>query len=232
MVPVVTLDGPAGVGKGTVSQRLARHLEWHYLNSGALYRVLGVEAGRRGVELADVSRLVTLAEELRVEFTAGEEESRTLLAGLDVTDEMATERAGEAASRVAAIPAVREALLNRQRRFCQLPGLIAEGRDMGTVVFPAAALKIFLDASAEERAERRCKQLKANGLDVSLRAVLTEIRNRDERDRNRSVAPLVPAADSVTIDSTDLSVDEVFNLILKLCDERRLLVTTSAPLQL
>jgi len=221
-IPCVTIDGPAGVGKGTVSQRLALLANWNYLNSGALYRVLAIQAQRANVSFNDERALVRLAEELQVQFSLAETGARTTLAGRDISAELVTEATGAAASKVAPIPAVRTALLQRQRHFLQSPGLVAEGRDMGSVVFPTAELKIFLDASAEERARRRCKQLKDNGVSVSLRAVLSEIQSRDKRDRERSVSPLVPAEEAITIDTTVLTVDQVMEQILELCGERRL----------
>jgi len=221
-IPCVTIDGPAGVGKGTVSQRLALLANWKYLNSGALYRVLAIQAQRANVSFNDERALVRLAEELQVQFSLAETGARTTLAGRDISAELVTEATGAAASKVAPIPAVRTALLQRQRHFLQSPGLVAEGRDMGSVVFPTAELKIFLDASAEERARRRCKQLKDNGVSVSLRAVLSEIQSRDKRDRERSVSPLVPAEEAITIDTTVLTVDQVMEQILELCGERRL----------
>ncbi len=221
-VPCLTIDGPAGVGKGTVSQALALRMGWNYLNSGALYRVLGVQARQLSIDLQDESALVALAAGLQVRFSVADEKTQVLLAGKDISDELVTEASGAAASKLAPIPAVRAALLERQRDFLQAPGLVAEGRDMGSVVFPHAELKIFLDATAEERARRRCKQLKDNGLSVSLRAVLSEIEDRDKRDRERSVSPLVPAEDATTIDTTVLTVDQVMDRILSMCSERQL----------
>ena len=221
-VPCITIDGPAGVGKGTVSQRLARLAGWHYLNSGALYRVLGIQAQRSSLDFNDDVALAALAEGLQIQFRLDDGGASVMLAGEDVSDELVAESTGTAASKVASVPAVRTALLHRQRHFLQSPGLVAEGRDMGSVVFPTAGLKIFLDASAEERARRRCKQLKDNGLSGSLRAVLLEIQDRDKRDRERSVSPLFPAEDAIIIDTTALTVDQVMDQILELCGERRL----------
>lgn len=230
--PCIAIDGPAGVGKGTVSQRLALLSGWNYLNSGALYRVLGIQAQRCAVDLGDTVALVELAQRLQVEFCLNSLDNgagRVELNGEDISDDLVTESSGAAASKVAPIPGVRAALLERQRKFLQPPGLVAEGRDMGSVVFPAAQLKIFLDASAQERARRRYEQLKDNGLGVSLRAVLSEIQNRDKRDRERSISPLVPAEDAIIIDTTALTVEEVVNQVLELCSERRLFTADQGP---
>ncbi len=217
-VPVITLDGPSGSGKGTVGRALAERLGWHFLDSGALYRVLGLAALRRGVSLDDEAALARLAEGLEVEFAGG----RVLLAGEDVSGAIRSEEAGAAASKVAALPGVRQALLARQRAFRRPPGLVADGRDMGTVVFPDAPLKVFLDASAEERARRRHAQLKAQGVDVNLEQILTDIRARDRRDRERPVAPLRPAEDAVVIDTTELAPEAVIERILELAKARGL----------
>lgn len=215
-VPVITVDGPSGVGKGTLSQRLARHLGWHFLDSGALYRLLGLAARRQAVEFTDESALEGLALKLDVRFLPSEQgETTILLNNQDVTRDIRTEQAGNDASKVAAVPAVRAALLQRQRDFRQLPGLVADGRDMGTTVFPEAPLKFFLTASAEVRAERRYKQLKEKGLDASLTTLLAEIAERDERDRTRSVSPLKPAEDAIIIDTSHLGIDEVFSTVLE-----------------
>jgi cytidylate kinase len=215
-IPVITVDGPSGVGKGTLSQQLARHLGWHFLDSGALYRLLGLAARRQGVEFTDEPALEVLALKLDVRFLpSGQGETTILLSNQDVTREIRTEQAGNDASRVAAVPAVRAALLQRQRDFRQLPGLVADGRDMGTTVFPDAPLKFFLTASAEVRAERRYKQLKEKGLDASLTTLLAEIAERDERDRTRSVSPLKPAEDAIIIDTSHLGIDEVFSVVLE-----------------
>jgi len=209
-VPILTIDGPSGSGKGTVARLIARRLGWHFLDSGALYRLLGLAAVRIGVALDDAVALAALARRLDVAFPAGEDGSqRCLLGGEDVTQAIRTEEGGNAASRVAAIPEVREALLQRQRGFCRAPGLVADGRDMGTVVFPDAGLKIFLTASVEERARRRHKQLKEQGLGGTLSTLLREIAERDERDANRPVAPLLPAEDAVTVETTGVPVEAV-----------------------
>ena len=205
-VPVITIDGPSGSGKGTISRMLARELGFQFLDSGALYRLLAFAAQRRGIALDDESALAALSGELDIRFPADGEGDRVLLDGEDVGDAIRTEAAGGGASRVAALPAVREALLDRQRRFRLFPGLVADGRDMGTVVFPDAEAKIFLTASAEERARRRCKQLKEKGVSVVFDDVLADIQVRDERDASRSVAPLRPAQDADLVDTSELDI--------------------------
>lgn len=218
-VPVITVDGPSGSGKGTICQLLARELGWQLLDSGALYRLVGLAARHHGVELDDQEALVVLAAHLDVQFVAREDDTvQIILEGEEVTDAIRTEAVGKDASIVAALPEVREALLGRQRAFAEFPGLIADGRDMGTVVFPEASLKVYLDASAEERAVRRYNQLINKGLDASLQAILEDIQARDDRDMNRSVAPLKPAADAVILDTTTMSIDEVLAAVM---DEAR-----------
>jgi cytidylate kinase len=217
-VPVVTVDGPGGSGKGTITQMLARRLGWHLLDSGALYRLTALAAQRQGVALDNESGLVTVAAALDVRFepTREGEPLRVILDGADVTRDIRSEQTGDGASRVAVIQAVRDALLQRQRDFRKAPGLVADGRDMGTVVFPDAPVKVFLTASAEERAQRRYIQLKEAGADVNIDHLLNEIRARDERDMNRSAAPLKPAEDAQVIDSTGLSIEEVLSKVMAL----------------
>lgn len=218
--PVVTIDGPGGAGKGTLCMLLATKLGWHLLDSGAIYRVLAVAADKRGIALDDVAALAELARNLNVNFPIENEQVLIILDGINVTDEIRTEATGNLASKVATYPEVRAALLHRQQNFAQHPGLIADGRDMGTVVFPTAPLKIFLDASAEERAKRRQLQLQLKGINVNFDNLLQEIQDRDFRDRNRPVAPLRPADDAILIDSTSMSIDAVFNRVLQLVNQR------------
>ncbi|MCY1264975.1 Cytidylate kinase [compost metagenome] len=214
-VPVIAIDGPSGSGKGTVAGLLAKRLGWRLLDSGALYRLLAFAARNHGVDLTNEESLKVLAAHLDVQFNAiAGGGQRIILEGEDVTDVIRSEQVGAGASQVAALPAVREALLQRQRAFLEAPGLVADGRDMGTVVFPQAQLKIFLTASAEERARRRYLQLKGKGMEADLASLLQEIQERDERDSQRSVAPLKPAPDALILDSTSLSIDEVQNRIL------------------
>ena len=211
--PVIAVDGPGGSGKGTVTQMLAKKLGWHLLDSGALYRLTALAATHQNVSLDDEAELIRVAASLDVAFepTPEGEPVKVILAGEDVTGDIRTETCGNNASKIAVMQPVRDALLQRQRDFQKKPGLVADGRDMGTVVFPAAPVKIFLTASAQERARRRFSQLKAAGVDVSIDAVLEEIRVRDERDMNRSAAPLKPADDAQVIDSTGLSIQEVLD---------------------
>ncbi|MCQ2031793.1 (d)CMP kinase [Stutzerimonas zhaodongensis] len=215
-VPVITIDGPSGSGKGTVAALLAAKLGWNFLDSGALYRLLAFAARNHGVDLTNEEALKLLAAHLDVQFGASKsgDGMHIVLEGEDVTQAIRNEQVGAGASQVAALPVVREALLQRQKAFREPPGLVADGRDMGTVVFPDAALKIFLTASAEERARRRYLQLKGKGDDVNLASLLDEIRARDERDTGREVAPLRPADDAVQLDSTKLSIEQVLGQIL------------------
>ncbi|WP_417781305.1 (d)CMP kinase [Stutzerimonas xanthomarina] len=215
-VPVITIDGPSGSGKGTVAALLAAKLGWNFLDSGALYRLLAFAARNHGVDLTNEEALKLLAAHLDVQFGAdiNGHGMQIILEGEEVTQAIRNEQVGAGASQVAALPVVREALLQRQKAFREPPGLVADGRDMGTVVFPDAALKIFLTASAEERARRRFLQLKTKGDDVNLASLLDEIRARDERDTQREVAPLRPADDAVQLDSTELSIEQVLGQIL------------------
>jgi cytidylate kinase len=210
-VPVIAIDGPSASGKGTIAERVAQALGFHYLDSGALYRLVALAALKARVDMNDETALAALARGLDVHFAGGE----ILLSGQRVTDEIRSEASGMGASRVAAVPGVRRALLVRQQAFRRSPGLVAEGRDMGTVVFPDAMLKVFLTASAEARAERRHKQLKEKGIDANIQTLLQELRERDERDSARSTAPLKKAADARELDSTGLGIDEVVRQVLE-----------------
>ena len=221
--PVIAIDGPSGTGKGTLSANLARRLGWHFLDSGVLYRLVGLLAQQRGIALDDAAALGLLAADLPVEFRAGESTPEIYLEGRPVHDEVRNELAGAAASQVAIVPAVRQALLARQRAFRRAPGLVADGRDIGTVIFPDAGLKIFLTASPEVRAERRYKQLKDKGFDVNLARLLEDIRTRDERDAQRAIAPLQPASDAVTLDSTLLGIAEVEDRVMALARASKVL---------
>lgn len=218
--PVVTLDGPGGVGKGTVSTMLAKHLGWQYLDSGALYRLTALAAKNHGVDFTNEAALAVIAEHLDIRFDQQEGGVVILLEGDDVTSQIRSEEVGANASRVAAYSRVRDALLKRQRAFRTVPGLVADGRDMGTVVFTDAPLKLYLTASSEERARRRWQQLSDSGVEADIEQVLADIEERDERDSNRSVAPLKPAEDAVIIDTTELSIDEVFNKAIALVKDR------------
>lgn len=220
--PVITVDGPSGAGKGTVSLILARRLGFHYLDSGALYRALAVAATRHQLNVDHVDALAVLAAHMDVAFVMGEGDSgpRVVLEGEDVTAQVRAEETGAAASRIAAMPAVRAALLRRQRAFAKGPGLVADGRDMGTVVFPDALLKVFLTASPEERAQRRHKQLIEKGETANLADLAEAVRVRDARDSNREVAPLRPADDALYLDSTGKAIDDVVAEILAAAGER------------
>ena len=215
---LITIDGPSGSGKGTVCHKLANKLQWHLLDSGALYRILAYAALQNEIALTDADALSKLALSLDVSFVSNGNGVDTLLSGENVGDKLRTEVVGQAASEVASIEDVRSALLARQKAFLQAPGLIADGRDMGTVVFPDAAVKVFLDASAEERAKRRFNQLQDKGFNVNIAQILSEIKERDFRDRNRAVAPLRPADDAIVIDSTLLTIDEVVSKVLALVE--------------
>ncbi|WP_158770254.1 (d)CMP kinase [Paraglaciecola sp. L1A13] len=211
--PVITVDGPSGAGKGTVSTLLANRLGWHFLDSGAIYRVLAIASIHHQIDPSDEAGLLPLASGLDVNFEPAEFGCKVILEGEDVSDDIRTEEVGAVASKVASLPTIREALLRRQRAFKASPGLVADGRDMGTIVFPEAEVKIFLTASAQERASRRFKQLKEAGHDVSISRLLADIEARDDRDSNRSVAPLVPAKDALIIDSTELNIEQVLEKI-------------------
>ncbi|MEW8101908.1 MAG: (d)CMP kinase [Candidatus Thiodiazotropha endolucinida] len=210
--PVITVDGPSGSGKGTLAQRIAEALGWHFLDSGAIYRVLGLMVERAGISGENVDKITVMAKSMPLSFDQG----RVLLDGEDVSRSIRTETIGNAASKVAAIPQVREALLTWQRNYARSPGLVADGRDMGTVVFPQAKVKIFLTASAEERAQRRYKQLKEKGLSVNLARLTEEIRERDERDSKRAVAPLVASESAYQLDSTAMTIDEVYGQAMQI----------------
>ena len=221
MTPVIAIDGPSGSGKGTVSRRVASVLGWHLLDSGALYRLVALAGDRAELAPDDEAGHARLAGSMEVRFEVDETGAeRVLLDGDEVTLAIRSERAGNAASRVAAWPSVRSALFETQRRFMRPPGLVADGRDMGSVVFADAGLKVFLTASAEERARRRHKQLKEKGLSVNLAALSAEIAERDRRDATREVAPLVACQDAVVIDSTSLGIEAVVDKVLALARER------------
>lgn len=207
-VPVMTVDGPSGAGKGTISRAIAKKLGWHYLDSGAIYRALAVYVIDQQITLNDEAVIAEQAAVLEVEFQVNDILS-VILAKMDITDRLSTEQCGNAASKIAALPGVRKALLFKQRQFRQLPGLVADGRDMGTVVFPDAPCKIYLTASSKIRARRRYNQLKEKGIDVNLEKVVEELEIRDHRDRTRSSAPLKAAEDSVIIDSSLMTIDQV-----------------------
>ena len=219
--PILAVDGPSGAGKGTITRLLARRLGWHLLDSGALYRVLALAANRQRVSLDDIDALAALAHKVRVRFVSDEAGGeRIYLDGEIVTDEVRTERAGDAASRIARFAEVRDALVDLQRSFARPPGVVADGRDMGTRIFTDATLKVFLTATAEERARRRHKQLKEKGINVSLAALSRDIAERDARDAQRAVAPLVPAEDARVLDSTDMSIPQVVDRIVDWLSER------------
>ncbi|HAU1676789.1 TPA: (d)CMP kinase [Legionella pneumophila] len=220
-VPVITLDGPSGTGKGTICHLVAKRLHWNMLDSGAIYRVLAYAARKNSIEPDDIKKLTALARSLNLRFeSSADNETKVILDDENVSQQIRSEQCGQDASQIAVIPEVRAALLERQRNFAQFPGLVTDGRDMGTVVFPNAVLKVYLYASAEERANRRYLQLQDNGINVSLAQVVEELAKRDARDTARTHAPLKPAEDAVLIDTTGLTIVQVFNIVLKLIDER------------
>ena len=216
-IPVITVDGPSGVGKGTTASLLSNHLAWHLLDSGAIYRALALKVLKTETDISEIEALVDLAKNLQLSFkTVIGEPTNVYLDGKCVNQELRQESCGNIASIIAAIGEVRAALLQRQKDFRQAPGLVADGRDMGTVVFQDAQIKFYLTASAKERAKRRHKQLKNKGIDVSIRDLEKEIAARDCRDSNRKVSPLLPAEDAIIIDTSDLSIDEVFQYCLNI----------------
>lgn len=220
-VPVITLDGPSGTGKGTLCHLLAKHLNWNVLDSGAIYRVLAYAARKKGIKVNEIDKLTHLALSLDLRFEpTAHNESKVILDNENIYQHIRSEQCGQDASQIAVIPEVRQALLERQRDFAKLPGLVTDGRDMGTVVFPNAILKIFLYANEEERANRRFLQLKEKEINVSLALVVEELVKRDTRDTARVHAPLKPAEDAVQIDTTGLSIVQVFNIVLDLLNER------------
>lgn len=219
-ISIVTIDGPSGAGKGTVCSLLAKNLGWHLLDSGAIYRVFAIAASELNLKPEQTESLVQLAESLDLTFEVQDDLVSVLLNGVDISLEVRKETTGNLASQFAVIPEVRTALLHRQQMFAKAPGLIADGRDMGTVVFPNATIKIFLDASAEERARRRQFQLQQKGINANFDNLLHEIQERDFRDRNRAVAPLKPAEDAIVIDSTSMSIQEVFEFVMVKIQEK------------
>ncbi len=220
MNPIITIDGPSGAGKGTIAQNVASALNFHILDSGSLYRLTALASLDDNIDLSDEDKIAEIALNLPVVFTPTESGLQILLRDKDVSEAIRKEEIGMRASKVAAIPAVRDALLARQRGFSEAPGLVADGRDMGTTIFPDAPLKIFMTASAEERAERRFKQLKDKGISANIAALVNDLKLRDEQDANRAVSPLKPAEDAVQIDTTEMGIDEVTQMVLDLAKQR------------
>ena len=222
--PVICLDGPSGVGKGTICLAIAANLGWHILDSGSLYRITALQVSRefpqQSIDSLDASQIADIAKNLSVSYVEENNDLVIFLDGENITQLIRNEEIGAKASQIAAIPAVREALLARQRAFLAKPGLIADGRDMGTVVFPQAVVKIYLTASAQERAQRRYKQLKDKGIDVNLSALVEELRLRDDRDMNRQAAPLKPASDAIVIDTTMLNIEQVTDEVMNWVRQR------------
>ncbi|MCX7125578.1 MAG: (d)CMP kinase [Gammaproteobacteria bacterium] len=216
-IPVITIDGPSGCGKGTIAQLLAKKLRWHFLDSGAIYRALGWAVINAKIDPADHASIQSLINDIKIEMHASSvgDDAKIIVNNHDITDEIRSETCAQMASITSAIPLVRAALMDRQRAMRQLPGLVTDGRDMGTVVFPDATLKFYFEASVEERAKRRFNQLKRKGKHVSLPVILSELRERDERDVNRAIAPLKPADDVVLVDTTHSDVEGVFESVLK-----------------
>ena len=221
-IPILTIDGPGGAGKGTVCQLVAKKLGWHLLDSGALYRLTALAAQIHGVDMTDDDGLATLAKYLDVQFMPDDDGVRIVLEGQDVTGDIRTEQVASGASKVAKIPSVRAALLSRQHDFAEAPGLVADGRDMGTVVFTRAPVKIYLTASAEERAKRRFLQLQEKGVDSDITQILEDIKQRDERDMNREVAPLKPAQDALIVESTNMSIEQVLDVVITELERKQL----------
>ncbi len=223
-IPVICLDGPSGVGKGTICLALAKNLGWLILDSGSLYRITALQVARafpeQAIDTLVPAQLAEIAENLSVSYSEKNQELLISLSGEDVTSLIRNEEMGAKASKIAAVPEVREALLARQRAFLSKPGLVADGRDMGTVVFPQAVLKIYLTASAEERAQRRYKQLKEKGIDANLSNLVEELQIRDDRDMNRKTAPLKPATDAIIIDTTTLSIEQVMQQVMACVNQR------------
>lgn len=219
MVPVLTIDGPSGAGKGTVSRALAQQLGWHYLDSGAIYRAVGIALLQQDVDMTDVAAVTAVAKGLQLEFECAAT-LKVLLSGVDVSLQLGLEETGRVASTIAAYPEVRAVLLQKQKDFQQLPGLVADGRDMGTVVFPEAPYKVFLTASAETRAQRRYKQLIEKGINANLVQITSDIEERDRRDQERATAPLVPAHDALCIDSSAMTIAEVIAEVVNLIRSR------------